>query len=475
MRVALTLAVMALVSACSSEESGAPGAAGTGGATSGGGAGGTAGNGTGGFAGSSGGTGGGAGSGGGAAGLGGTAGSGGTAGAVDVSTATGKLLFGYQGWFACEGDGAPPNRWVHWFSQNTPDAQHLTVDMWPDVSELSASELFPTSLTLPGGKVAALYSAYTNATVVRHFAWMEDAGIDGVMLQRFVSELKDPAFLALRDKVAQNVMAGAEAHGRTFAIMYDISGANAATLVDDLKQDWAHLVNDLGVTSSARYQRHDNRPLLAIWGLGFSDRPGTPAEAAALVSYFQNTAQVTLMGGVPTHWRTLSDDSKTDPAWLFVYRSFDIVSPWSVGRYADDAGADNFAIGQIAVDLADAQTHGFDYMPVVWPGFSWKNLNGGPLNQIPRKGGTFWWRQVFNAVSKGSTMLYGAMFDEVDEGTAMFKIAPTSATVPAGASFVTLDADGQSLPSDWYLRLGGAGAKMLRGELPLSPTIPISP
>ena len=51
----------------------------------------------------------------------------------------------------------------------------------------------------------------------------------------------------------------------------------------------------------------------------------------------------------------------------------------------------------------------------------------------------------------------------------------SSATVPAGASFVTLDADGQSLPSDWYLRLGGAGAKMLRGELPLSPTIPISP
>ncbi len=158
-----------------------------------------------------------------------------------------------------------------------------------------------------------------------------------------------------------------------------------------------------------------------------------------------------------------------------VYRSFDVVSPWSVGRYADDAGADNFKNNQIVPDLADAKSNGFDYMPVVWPGFSWKNLNGGALNQIPRKNGTFWWRQVYNALSAGSTMLYGAMFDEVDEGTAMFKIAPTTATVPTGASFVTLDIDGQSLPSDWYLRLGGEGSKMLRGDIALTNAIPILP
>ena len=50
-------------------------------------------------------------------------------------------------------------------------------------------------------------------------------------------------------------------------------------------------------------------------------------------------------------------------------------------------------------------------------------------------------------------MLYGAMFDEVDEGTAMFKLATTAQEAPAAASIVTLDADGEALPSDWYLQL----------------------
>ncbi len=26
----------------------------------------------------------------------------------------GKLVVGYQGWFACAGDGSPSNAWVHW-------------------------------------------------------------------------------------------------------------------------------------------------------------------------------------------------------------------------------------------------------------------------------------------------------------------------------------------------------------------------
>jgi len=37
-------------------------------------------------------------------------------------------------------------------------------------------------------------------------------------------------------------------------------------------------------------------------------------------------------------------------------------------------------------------------------------------------------------------MLYGAMFDEVDEGTALFKVAPNAASEPAQGSYVALDA-----------------------------------
>ena len=96
-----------------------------------------------------------------------------------------------------------------------------------------------------------------------------------------------------------------------------------------------------------------------------------------------------------------------------------------------------------------------------------------PFNAFPRDGGKFYWQQVYNAISAGADMLYVAMFDEVDEGTAMFKLVTTGEQLPAGEILVPLNIDGYDLPSDWYLRLGGATGEMLRGEIPLSPKIPI--
>ena len=72
-------------------------------------------------------------------------------------------------------------------------------------------------------------------------------------------------------------------------------------------------------------------------------------------------------------------------------------------------------------------------------------------------------------------MIYGAMFDEVDEGTAMYKLAPTAAQLPAQGTFVPLNIDGYNLGSDWYLRLADQAGKMLRGEIPLQSQIPITP
>jgi hypothetical protein len=84
-----------------------------------------------------------------------------------------------------------------------------------------------------------------------------------------------------------------------------------------------------------------------------------------------------------------------------------------------------------------------------------------PFNPIPRQGGQFFWRQVERALRVDSTMLYGAMFDEVDEGTAMFKLAASRDEAPIERPVVTMDTDGKKLPSDWYLRLAREAQRRL--------------
>ena len=397
---------------------------------------------------------------------------------VDASSLEHKMLFGYQGWFLTPGDGSPVNGWQHWFRNGAPTAANLTVDLWPDTSELGSDELCATDLAYADGSVAQLYSAYEAKTVARHFAWMKQAGIDGVSLQRFLSEVQDPRFFAARNQVTRNVQAAAEAQGRVFAIEYDVSGVDDAHLVQWLEADWKYLVDTLQVTASPRYLQDGGKPVLSLWGLGFSDGAAAPATAAKLIDWLTKSAdpqyRATLVGGVPAHWRTLDGDSSTDAAWGPVYRSFDVLSPWTVGRFGDDAGADAYR-ATMAADLAAVTAAGRRYMPVVFPGFSWHNLEGGASNEIPRRGGAFYWRQVWNAVGAGATMLKTAMFDEVDEGTAMFKLVPTAADLPIGATFVPLDAEGEALSSDFYLRVGGAATALLRGDLSLSPKLPTPP
>jgi hypothetical protein len=58
--------------------------------------------------------------------------------------------------------------------------------------------------------------------------------------------------------------------------------------------------------------------------------------------------------------------------------------------------------------------------------------------------------------------IYTAMFDEVDEATAIFKPVPNSMNVPADLPAVTRDEDGCDLPSDHFLRLAGEATQNLR-------------
>jgi hypothetical protein len=89
-----------------------------------------------------------------------------------------------------------------------------------------------------------------------------------------------------------------------------------------------------------------------------------------------------------------------------------------------------------------------------------------PLNQIPRRKGEFLWTQAVADRQAGASMLYIAMFDEIDEGTAIFKCTDDP---PVGESpFVGME----GLPSDHYLWLAGQIGKMLRAEIPASSMLP---
>jgi len=395
-----------------------------------------------------------------------------------------KVLAGYQGWFACPTDGAPPGSWVHWFSGSVPDAQHATFDVWPDTSELTPRERCPTAMTLPDGSQAVLYSSASPETVERHVTWMQQYGVDGVFYQRFLTTLDDPELAANRDLVLENLLRSAARHGRKVAVAWDVSGFTQERIRTAIARDWRHLVDDLHVTASPAYLYDHGRPLVEVWGLGFGHVEATPALAAAIVGDFHDARAprfaARVVGGVPSLWREPTGDASLDAAWTDAYAQFDVIHPWPLGRYWDDASIDVYRADGLGPDLGLTRSRGQGYMAVVFPGFSWHNLfrNRGedwPLNQIPRRGGRFLWRQGWSAVEAGATTVYVAMFDEVDEGTAIFKAAPTQTEIPADGTFLSLDADGERLPSDWYLRVTGEIGRMLRGEIPASPELPIGP
>jgi hypothetical protein len=401
---------------------------------------------------------------------------------VDASTLEKKLLMGYQGWFRCKGDGSPDG-WDHWSRGDRnarPNPSTVSVDLWPDVSELDKDELYDTDFTFRDGRRAQLFSSYSRKTVGRHFKWMKDYGIDGVTIGRFTVGVSDKGYLESSRHQLELIRSAAEEHGRVFMIAYDITGHPEASLVRDIQRDWEYLVKTLRVTESPSYLKHRGKPLVMIWGLGASDRPGTAPQAMELIRFIKEnpdpSLRGTVMGGVSWGWRTM-EACKPDPAWAQVYRSFDVINPWIVAAFATEGDADSWYRDRLAPDVEECKRHGIDYVPVVFPGFSWKNLQSGRAQQngIPRQGGKFYWRQVWNAVRIGSTAILNAMFDEVDEGTAMFKMAPTRDDLPAQGEFLPLDADGYRLPSDWYLRLAGEAQRLLRGEIPLDPRMPLTP
>jgi hypothetical protein len=313
-----------------------------------------------------------------------------------------------------------------------------------------------------------LFTAQDARTVRRHFRWMREYEIDSAAVQRFVNSIRNPRRYEQTNRVLANARGAAEAEGRGFFVMYDVSGQNDEGLAH-MVRDWRRLVAD-GLPNSAAYQQHDGRPVVAVWGLGFQGRPLTPPSVRTALEEMRHASGetgLTLMAGVPTYWRQGNRDADPLEAWTAVYSAADILSPWTGGRYIDTAGADGYLDATLRPDIAFLRARGQAIMPVIFPGFSWANLmrtrqREAAMNQIARRCGAFYWHQAANAVNAGAEMLYTGMFDEVDEGTAIFKTVPDRDSQPAEPAFLPLDADGCALPADWYLRLArriGRGLK----------------
>ena len=393
----------------------------------------------------------------------------------DPYTLDNKVLFGYQGWFGAPADSSLRDQWVHWFRNNIPDADNASFDNWPDLSEYDEDELFETDMQYSGGEPAKLYSAYRYKTVDRHFKWMYEHQLDGVFLQRFIALTRWDGGLDFIDKVAENVKKSSIKYQRVWAIEFCIQ-ENEDYWIEAIKNDWMHLVDDLNVTLNPYYIKHKGKPLVGIYGIGFDMYSyATPEEAQELIDWFHSGApekyRATIMVGVPESWRSNTN-------YIDFYSTVDVIKPWTVGRYGDESGADNFLSQYIAPDKAYCDAHQIDYLPVIWPGSSrYNQLRDGEFrkNHFPRNGGKFYWRQSYNVNRADVNMIFIAMFDEVDEGTAMFKIEPHQENIPTEGYWLTLDADGYELPSDWYLRLASETGRILRKEIINDPVVPAIP
>ena len=375
-----------------------------------------------------------------------------------------KLIAGYQGWFSAPNDGSNVNQWVHW-GRGVVSPGNVTFELYPDVREYPA--LFPTSLAnLGNGSPARLFSSFTDSTIGVHFRWMREHNIDGAALQRFMDDRP-----AMRNSIAAKVRSAAEANGRVFYVMYDVSGMGP-DFAGRIQADWTNtIVNSLQLTASPSYARENGKVVVSLWGIGFPDREGSPQDWINLINWFKAQGAY-VIGGVPWGWRT---GEGVKPNFLSVYTQLNMISPWTVGAYSTDADVDSYRTTRLIPDRDFLAARGIDYQPVAFPGFAWSNwVANTPRNQIPRRRGNLFWRQAYNLKRSNISTMYVAMFDEYDEGTAIAKAAENSTMIPTNQYFLTLDADGVALSSNFYLRLAEAANRMLKGEAPPTSTVPIS-
>ena len=291
---------------------------------------------------------------------------------------TNQIIAGYQGWFSYPGDGAPINKWKHWFHDRVanvtfPEADHLTIDFYPTTDEYDEDDLHDANIALHDGSKAQFFSSTRPKVVLKHFEWMATYGITGVFHMRFMESLHVDSNREWKTIVLRNVRDAAELTGRTFAVSYNIAGSDfgGSNVLESLKVDWMRLVDEERITESSSYIHQNGYPVLRIYGIGFkySNMIQNPYEMSRLIKWLQYEAdekyRVFVLGGVPTSWRNRTDDSLEDEAWKGVYDSLNGIHPWHVGRWRTELGFQEPYRTTLSEDATYCKEKGILYMPTM--------------------------------------------------------------------------------------------------------------
>ena len=252
----------------------------------------------------------------------------------------GKVLTGYQGWFRAEGDGSGMG-FHHYQKGRKFEPGACTIDLWPDLTGFDQDEKFATPFKMKDGRAAEVFSSLHPKTVNRHFKWMKDYGIDGAFVQRFglvgAKEHRSYNHLKSDNQKLMHCRDAANANGRCYALMYDLSGLKSEDF-NRLARDWKKLRTEmkLGADPNDRaYIQHQGKPLVAIWGVGFDDSRDYNLENAEwfirLLKQNPEWGGMSIMLGVPFGWREQVRDSIKDERFHEVLKLADIISPCLLG------------------------------------------------------------------------------------------------------------------------------------------------
>jgi hypothetical protein len=342
----------------------------------------------------------------------------------DNTTLKGKIMVGYQGWFATPNDPYDKGGWSHWGDM---PKKHFTTDMWPNPADYPPEALDKAcDVKTLGGKQGYLFSSAWPEAVRVHFHWMKENNIDGAFVQRFAGS-HSRAINGFPDWVLGNVRAAANQEGRLWAIEYDASGIADADLLPILQKDWIWLVDQVGITKDPNYARVNGKPVVFVWGPGIASRKFSPEMTAKVIDFFKNDPKY---GGNYFIVGSAGDWKKLDAAWQDVFRKCDGIQGWMSTDYA--------------ADLAKCKELGIDYYGHVKPGFSWSNTmhiqTGSNVALTPRDGGRFYEGLLSKAAQAGVDRIVVGMFDEYNESTAIMPMSddPPPTPVEPGAHLLLL-------------------------------------